>query len=127
MACGSRHAHRSEYKEAFSLFDTGNNGTVNVRDIGTVMRSLGQVRLQPVAARRVLSPRAALTGARTQNPTEAEVAELLKGVTGDTLDFAGFCKLLNSKFVTNAEAEQEILAAFKVTAAHCAAARLSHD
>lgn len=30
------------------------------------------------------------------------------------MDFAGFCKLMNSKFVTNQEAEQEILAAFKV-------------
>ncbi len=32
----------SEHKEAFALFDTGNNGTVALKDIGTVMRSLGQ-------------------------------------------------------------------------------------
>ncbi len=51
------------------------------------------------------------------------MAELLKGVTGDTLDFAGFCKLLSSKFVSNQEAEQEILAAFKVRAQRAWAGR----
>lgn len=42
------------------------------------------------------------------------MAELTRGVQGDAVDFAGFCKLMNSKFVTNQEAEEEILAAFKV-------------
>ncbi len=44
------------------------------------------------------------------------VAELLRGVQGDAVDFPAFCKLLSSKFVSNQEAEQEILAAFRVRA-----------
>lgn len=80
----------AEFKEAFSLFDISGTGSVALRDVGTVMRSVGQ------------------------NPTEAEIAELTRGVNGDAVDFAGFCKLLTSKFVSNAEAEQEIREAFKI-------------
>ena len=31
-----------EYKEAFSLFDKDNDGTITTKELGTVMRSLGQ-------------------------------------------------------------------------------------
>ena len=34
--------NNAEWKEAFALFDTNNNGTVLLKSIGTVMRSLGQ-------------------------------------------------------------------------------------
>jgi calmodulin len=66
------------------------SGAVALRDIGTVLRSVGQ------------------------NPTDAEIAELTRGVTGEAVDFAGFCKLLTAKFVTTAEAEAEIREAFKI-------------
>ena len=32
-----------EFKEAFSLFDKDNDGTITTKELGTVMRSLGQV------------------------------------------------------------------------------------
>ena len=32
----------SEFKEAFSLFDKDGDGTVTTKELGTVMRSLGQ-------------------------------------------------------------------------------------
>lgn len=32
----------SEFKEVFSLFDVNNDGHVSIRELGTVMRSLGQ-------------------------------------------------------------------------------------
>ena len=41
----------AEYKEAFSLFDKDGNGTISTKELGTVLRSLGQ------------------------NPTEAEVQD----------------------------------------------------
>ena len=81
---------RLEWKEAFGLFDTNGTGTVNLRDIGTVMRSVGQ------------------------NPTQAEIAEITRGVVTEQVDFAGFCNMLSAKFVTNSEAETEIRESFKI-------------
>ena len=43
----------AEFKEAFSLFDKDGDGTITTKELGTVMRSLGQ------------------------NPTEAELADIL--------------------------------------------------
>ena len=33
----------AEFKEAFSLFDKDGDGTITTKELGTVMRSLGQV------------------------------------------------------------------------------------
>ena len=44
----------AEFKEAFSLFDKDGDGTITTKELGTVMRSLGQ------------------------NPTEAELQEMPK-------------------------------------------------
>ncbi|KAH8095800.1 hypothetical protein JL720_3129 [Aureococcus anophagefferens] len=43
----------AEFKEAFSLFDKDGDGTITTKELGTVMRSLGQ------------------------NPTEAELADMI--------------------------------------------------
>uniref|UniRef100_A0A8C1GQS6 Calmodulin n=1 Tax=Cyprinus carpio TaxID=7962 RepID=A0A8C1GQS6_CYPCA len=43
----------SEFKEAFSLFDKDGDGTITTKELGTVMRSLGQ------------------------NPTEAELQDMI--------------------------------------------------
>ena len=43
----------AEFKEAFSLFDKDGDGTITTKELGTVMRSLGQ------------------------NPTEAEVQDMV--------------------------------------------------
>ena len=49
----------TEFKEAFSLFDAKGNGSISQQDLGVVMRSLGQ------------------------NPTEKEVATMIKEVDVD--------------------------------------------
>lgn len=55
-----------EFKEAFSLFDKDGDGTITTKELGTVMRSLGQ------------------------NPTEAELQDMINEVDADgngTIDF----------------------------------------
>ena len=49
----------SEFKEAFSLFDKDGDGTITTKELGTVMRSLGQ------------------------NPTEQELKDMIKEVDTD--------------------------------------------
>ena len=51
--------HTPEFKEAFSLFDKDGDGTITTKELGTVMRSLGQ------------------------NPTEAELQDMINEVDAD--------------------------------------------
>uniref|UniRef100_A0A4W4FC40 Calmodulin n=1 Tax=Electrophorus electricus TaxID=8005 RepID=A0A4W4FC40_ELEEL len=56
------HVHvteKQEFKEAFSLFDKDGDGTITTKELGTVMRSLGQ------------------------NPTEAELQDMINEVDAD--------------------------------------------
>lgn len=57
-----KHLHlflQTEFKEAFSLFDKDGDGTITTKELGTVMRSLGQ------------------------NPTEAELQDMINEVDAD--------------------------------------------
>jgi Ca2+-binding EF-hand superfamily protein len=56
----------SEFKEAFSLFDKDGDGTITTKELGTVMRSLGQ------------------------NPTEAELSDMINEVDADGTYFNTF-------------------------------------
>ena len=49
----------SEFKEAFTLFDKDGDGTISSKELGTVMRSLGQ------------------------NPTETELTDMINEVDAD--------------------------------------------
>lgn len=62
-----------EFKEAFSLFDKDGDGTITTKELGTVMRSLGQ------------------------NPTEAELQDMINEVDAD----GGFHMILISDLMTH--------------------------
>ena len=82
----------AEIKEAFSLFDKNGDGTITTKELGTVMRSLGQ------------------------NPTEAELCDMIN--EGDakghgTIYLSDFLTMMARK-MKDTDSEEEILEAFKV-------------
>lgn len=82
----------NEFKEAFSLFDKDGDGCITSKELGTVMRSLGQ------------------------NPTEAELKDMINEVDADgngTIDFSEFLSMMVKK-MKDADSEDEIKEAFRV-------------
>jgi len=65
----------AEFKEAFSLFDKDGDGTITTKELGTVMRSLGQ------------------------NPTEAELQDMINEVDADGLYTHPVCIWQNTTVV----------------------------
>uniref|UniRef100_A0A8D2JFL3 EF-hand domain-containing protein n=1 Tax=Sciurus vulgaris TaxID=55149 RepID=A0A8D2JFL3_SCIVU len=66
----------AEFKEAFFLFVKDSDGTITTKELGTVMRSLGQ------------------------NPTEAELQDMINEVDADgkgTIDFPEFLTMMARK------------------------------
>merc|ERR1711886_15653 len=82
----------AEFKEAFSLFDKDGDGTITTKELGTVKRSLGQ------------------------NPTEAELQDMINEVDADgngTIDFPEFLSLMARK-MKDTDTEEELIEAFNV-------------
>jgi len=81
----------AEAKEAFSLFDKDGDGTITTKELGTVLRALGQ------------------------NPTEAELSDMINEVDADgngTVDFPEFLSL-TSRRMKDTDTEEELIEAFK--------------
>ncbi|PON23160.1 AP-1 complex subunit gamma-1 [Trichoderma gamsii] len=81
----------SEFKEAFSLFDKDGDGQITTKELGTVMRSLGQ------------------------NPSESELQDMINEVDADnngSIDFPEFLTMMARK-MKDTDSEEEIREAFK--------------
>jgi calmodulin len=81
-----------EIKEAFNVFDKDNDGFITIKELATVMRSLGH------------------------NPSQDELNELINVYDKDhsgTIDFAEFSELMENKMRETALAE-EFMETFKV-------------
>ena len=82
---------REEYSEVFKLFDKDGGGSISTKELGTVMRTLGQ------------------------NPTDAELEEMVKEVDIDgngEIDFDEFCGLMVKK-LKESEPEEELVEVFQ--------------
>ena len=82
----------TQYKKAFSVYEKEDEGTISKKDLGIVMRSLGQ------------------------NPTEAELQDMINEVDADrkgTIEFHEFLSMMERK-KDYIESEDEVLAAFRV-------------
>ncbi|XP_069110938.1 calmodulin-like [Argopecten irradians] len=91
MADQMTEEHIAEFREAFSLFDKDGDGFVSSKELGTVMRSLGQ------------------------NPTEAELQDMINEVDTDgngTIDFPEFLTMMSRKIFDD-DSDAELKEAFK--------------
>ena len=81
-----------EFKDAFSLFDKNDDGKIVIEELGTVMRSLGQ------------------------NPTDAELKDMINEVDADGngfIDFPEFLEMMARK-MKDTDSEEEIKDAFRM-------------
>lgn len=82
----------ADFKEAFSLFDHDENGSISAKELGEVLKALGQ------------------------NPTKNELSDMINEVDVDgngTVEFAEFVILMTNK-VKELTKEEEIREAFDV-------------
>ncbi|OMJ80243.1 hypothetical protein SteCoe_19560 [Stentor coeruleus] len=82
----------AKFKEAFSLFDKDGNGSITTKEFGAVMKSLGQ------------------------NPTEAELRDMIKEVDPDGKGTAEFPEFLNfmARKMNGQDTEEDMFEAFRV-------------
>lgn len=81
-----------DFKEAFSLLDKDGDGTINTKELGILMRSLGQ------------------------NPTEQELEEIIREIDMDgngIIDFMEFLHLMDQR-MKGIDTEAELREMFKV-------------
>ncbi len=81
-----------EFKQAFSLFDKDGDGTITIKELGIVMRSLGQ------------------------NPTEVELQRMINEADEDgsgTIDFEEFVQMMARRLKEN-DTDEDIRESYMV-------------
>jgi calmodulin len=82
----------AEFKEAFEIFDKNKDGYITIKELGEIMKNLGQ------------------------SPTEAELTDMINEVDTDgngNIDFKEFIGLMARK-MRDTDTEEELIEAFKV-------------
>ncbi|XP_074662859.1 uncharacterized protein LOC141911725 isoform X2 [Tubulanus polymorphus] len=82
----------AEFKEAFAIFDKDSSGFITTKELGTVMRTLGQ------------------------NPTEGQLASMIRDIDVDgngTLDFQEFLGFMARKMNDGTETIDDIIESFR--------------
>lgn len=82
----------SEFREAFEIFDKDKDGYITIKELGEIMKNLGQT------------------------PTEAELQDMINEVDVDgngNIDFKEFLGLMARK-MRDTDTEEELIEAFKV-------------
>jgi calmodulin len=82
----------AEFKEAFEIFDKNKDGYITIKELGEIMKNLGQT------------------------PTEAELTDMINEVDIDgngNIDFKEFIGLMARK-MRDTDTEEELIEAFKV-------------
>jgi len=82
----------AEFKEAFEIFDKDKDGNITIKELGEIMKNLGQ------------------------SPTEGELNDMINEVDVDgngNIDFREFLGLMARK-MRDADTEEELIEAFKV-------------
>ena len=77
----------AEFKEAFQIFDKNGDGSIALKELGTVMRSLGQ------------------------SPSEEELLKTVSEYKSGTIDFKEFLNILAK--MTETDTEEELIETFK--------------
>ena len=87
-----KNERENELKEYFDMFDRDKDGSINEKELGNILRSLGH------------------------DPTDQDLTEMLNEVDNNSdkkIEFDEFCKIMNNKLKQN-DAEQELIEAFKI-------------
>ncbi len=82
----------NEFKEAFNIFDKDKDGYITIKELGEIMKNLGQT------------------------PTEAELQDMINEVDIDgngTIDFKEFLGIMVRK-MRDSDSEEELIEAFKI-------------
>jgi calmodulin len=82
-----------EFKEAFQIFDKDGDGSITTKELGTVMRALGQ------------------------NPSEDDINQMIKEVDSDnngTIDFREFLGLMAKELENGDDSDENFLEIFRL-------------
>ena len=92
MACYLNEEDIQDYKDAFSLFDTNDDGIITQKELRNILHSLGQ------------------------NPTECELHDMIREVDADGNGFLNFNDFLSimARRKKDTSVEEDIIEAFKV-------------
>jgi len=81
----------AEFREAFTLFDKQESGSILEKDVGTVIRAAGG------------------------NPSETEVINMIQDSGCDKdINFEAFCEMMSKVLLATQDSEEEIIECFKV-------------